>query len=613
MTSPLPSQAINSGANLDDTEYKTEAGESDSDFDDFYFDKHDKPMNKNTESPKWVTEFIFMFAFYITKWQLMFNISSRAVNCLLKMIYVIMYVLALQTRAGLETLLEVFPNSLYKLQQVLNFDDDQFEKYILCPNPECAMLYSYNDVVHETASGIKTAKVCKHQMYNSGPCAVACNTKLVKRVKLKGGIDFVPIKTFCYDSVTNNLEQILSKPGFYQKCQEWKSRDVPNDLYADIYDGIVWKQFGMVNGVCFFNQSDGHIGLQFKIDWLQPFDRRSDVSIGVIYMTVLNLPREIRYKRENCIVVGIIPNMDKEPNLEHILGPLVKELQLLWEGVKLKTSMHSHGKYVRAALVNVACDVPATRKVLGFMTCNSRHGCSKCKKEFPGNVKEGMDFSGNDCEMWCKRSTNEHRRVGRELKHGSLSKTGVHKHQSQTGYKYSPLLELKYFDSIRFHVIDPMHNLFSGTGKRMWRHWSQQLKCFSQTDIDIINDRLERMSAVSDNGWVPKNIGSNWGAWTAYEWKAWVLVYSSYCLEGVLDDDDMKVWLLFVEACKLIVKPSVTKSDVNNGHALLKSFVGNAERLYGKKFITPNMHLHLHLKETMFDFGPVHSYWLFFL
>ena len=31
----------------------------------------------------------------------------------------------------------------------------------------------------------------------------------------------------------------------------------------------------------------------------------------------------------------------------------------------------------------------------------------------------------------------------------------------------------------------------------------------------------------------------------------------------------------------------------------------------GRDFVKPNMHLHLHLRECLFDYGPFHSYWLF--
>lgn len=33
--------------------------------------------------------------------------------------------------------------------------------------------------------------------------------------------------------------------------------------------------------------------------------------------------------------------------------------------------------------------------------------------------------------------------------------------------------------------------------------------------------------------------------------------------------------------------------------------------MYGKDLITPNMHLHCHIKDSIYDYGPIHGFWLF--
>ncbi len=42
------------------------------------------------------------------------------------------------------------------------------------------------------------------------------------------------------------------------------------------------------------------------VDWFQPFVR-TEYSVGAIYLTVQNLPRNERYKEENVLLVGILP------------------------------------------------------------------------------------------------------------------------------------------------------------------------------------------------------------------------------------------------------------------------------------------------------------------
>ena len=44
---------------------------------------------------------------------------------------------------------------------------------------------------------------------------------------------------------------------------------------------------------------------------------------------------------------------------------------------------------------------------------------------------------------------------------------------------------------------------------------------------------------------------------------------------------------------------------------LLETFCKTVEQLYGKEKCTPNMHLHLHLKQCLIDFGPSHAFWCY--
>jgi len=47
-------------------------------------------------------------------------------------------------------------------------------------------------------------------------------------------------------------------------------------------------------------------------------------------MVFFNLPRQKRFKRENMILVGVIPDMKSEPPTNTFLNPLVEELKTAW-------------------------------------------------------------------------------------------------------------------------------------------------------------------------------------------------------------------------------------------------------------------------------------------
>ena len=107
------------------------------------------------------------------------------------------------------------------------------------------------------------------------------------------------------------------------------------------------------------------LGLLINIDWFQPF-KHVQYRVGTIYVSVFNFPCHLRYRRENMILVGIIPG-PSEPSL-HVnpfLKHLVIDLLKLWKGVTMQTTEGLQS--IRAALLCNTSDVPATRKLGGFV------------------------------------------------------------------------------------------------------------------------------------------------------------------------------------------------------------------------------------------------------
>lgn len=111
-----------------------------------------------------------------------------------------------------------------------------------------------------------------------------------------------------YQSLKSSIQRLVSKQGFVENCEQWRSRTAPSGYLCDIFDGSLWNEFNsteknfLTHPYCYM--------LTLNVDWFQPFDRRV-YSVGVIYLTVQNLPRDQRYKIENLIIVGIIPGPDE--------------------------------------------------------------------------------------------------------------------------------------------------------------------------------------------------------------------------------------------------------------------------------------------------------------
>ena len=106
-------------------------------------------------------------------------------------------------------------------------------------------------------------------------------------------------------SLFQPLQFILNRPNFWQECEQWRQRKIATDVLKDVYDGAVWKEFQSYDGLPFLSE-EGNIALMLNMDFFQPFKHVNN-SIGAIYVTILNLPRGIRNKRENALLIGLIP------------------------------------------------------------------------------------------------------------------------------------------------------------------------------------------------------------------------------------------------------------------------------------------------------------------
>jgi len=165
------------------------------------------------------------------------------------------------------------------------------------------------------------------------------------------------------------------------------------------------------------------------------------------------------------VLVGLIPG-PSEPNLtvNSYLTPLVKELKEYWEnGLTLRTYSGTDATF-RIALTCVSCDLPASKKVCGFLHHSAKYGCNKCKKEFITTAPGQTDYSGYDRDNWPLRTAQKHRLDCNEISK-QTTKTGIRNKESEVGFRFSVLLRLPYFNPIRYTVIDLMHNLYLGTAK----------------------------------------------------------------------------------------------------------------------------------------------------
>lgn len=295
-----------------------------------------------------------------------------------------------------------------------------------------------------------------------------------------------------------------------------------------------------------FLSSKYSLGLLLNVDWFNPY-KHVEYSVGAIYTSILNFPRRLRYQKENMILVGIIPGPN-EPSL-HInsfLEPLVEDLQQLWKGVDMTTP--DGVKTIRAALLCTASDIPATRKLCGFVGHGALKGCSRCLKSFP-TTEFGTkpDYSGFQRNTWPKRDLSDHRKQGMNWKHAQTLKK-QQDIERVYGIRFSELLRLPYYDSIRFSVVDPMHNVLLGSAKHIVVLWKEN-GIIQNTHFTFVQDIVDKFVTPADVGRIPRKISSGFASFTADQWKNWTLIFSQVALKMILPDNHYRCWHAFVMEC----------------------------------------------------------------
>jgi len=299
---------------------------------------------------------------------------------------------------------------------------------------------------------------------------------------------------------------MYQRPGFENSLRHWVDRSSFDDILCDIYDGEIWKTFKDdpfdENSALFFGKetADSYLGLIVNLDWFQPFDSVSH-STGVLYASIANLPRDIRFKRENMLVLGILPGPDEVSlhKINHYLSPVVDELESLWSGVTLtSTAEFSEGRTIRAALILISCDLPATRKLCGHIS--ALVSCHRCKKS-ANYVNRHFNFGGmQDMDEWfIQKDLTEHQQKALEWRRCN-SDAERKRFVKDNKVRWSELLRLNYFNPIRHAIIDPMHCIFLGIAK--WivkRIWIDE-GILTQNMFTRMQSAMNRINILSDIG-----------------------------------------------------------------------------------------------------------------
>ena len=282
------------------------------------------------------------------------------------------------------------------------------------------------------------------------------------------GDRYVPIKTYTHQSFRHWLASMLCRPGMEDIIDDYDRLFAEKDDIEDIWHTKFMRNFPDSTQEAherkpFFTpgmKQDGRYAFSLSADSFDPLGNvtaKHTISATGINMVLLNLPPHSRHKTENFYYAGVVPGPGKPSNeqMNHFTQLIVDEFAPLYDhGIRYsKTAKYPNGRACKCIIVILVTDALATRQVAGFRSVTSYYPCSFCLTTI------------HDLETltrpWLERDPTKHREYAARWK-SALTLADRKKIEETHQIRWSPLLELRYWNPSLSTVIDSMHNLYLG-------------------------------------------------------------------------------------------------------------------------------------------------------
>jgi hypothetical protein len=277
--------------------------------------------------------------------------------------------------------------------------------------------------------------------------------------------------------------------------------------------------------------------------------------------------------------VAIYSGLKKPNDLEFLREFLAEAKGLIADGFNI------NGVHVRVRLSCIVCDAPAKAFVKGIIQFNGKYGCDRCVQK--GTYSDGrMLFLHSDAEL----RTDESFRKQENKKH--------HKN-------YSPFCDLP-IDMINDFPVDYMHQVNLGVTKRLLLAWicGPPIARLDTVKIATISSKLSDIRSCMPRDFARRPRSLEYvRLWKATEFRQFLLYTGPIVLKDILDKDKYIHFLSLSCGIALLINESTAVQYNDFAKQLLKFFVDKSIDLYGKNFVTYNVHSMVHLGEVALRYG----------
>ena len=328
------------------------------------------------------------------------------------------------------------------------------------------------------------------------------------------------------------------------------------------------------------------IQLVLNIDGAPVF-KSSKISVWPIWVQVFNLPPKLRGAFSNLCLLALWHGKSK-PDFAKLLPRFLFEIQSL-----IDKSLYIDGLgSLKFSVRSISADMPATACVLCMNQFNGYSSCPHCYiKGFSQDHR--MIFSVK--KVFVLRETKDFKACGIFAEQHNSITCGI---KSLT--PLSKVIELPWNCP-----IDPMHQVFLGTGKTLSKlivslakgQILQKAEAYMSL-VKVLFDIQHRIKLLADIKF-----------WKAFDFKLFFfhvgpLVFCNLQIREVY----FKSFITLCVAIRLLSKTSVKERDISEASVLINEFFENFVEIYGENSQSFNFHTMRHICEQVKRNGPLWSF-----
>lgn len=341
------------------------------------------------------------------------------------------------------------------------------------------------------------------------------------------------------------------------------------------------------------------ISVSWNTDGVQLF-KSSKYAVWPLQLQINELPFKERVKK--ILLAGLWFGNEK-PIVDCFLQPFVEEMNRL-STVGLTWVDEGTTKHTRVFPGPCVLDTVARGMVMNMHQFNGERGCAWCEQtgEVVPKGKGHVRVYPVEPLKGKMRSDNSFRCHARQADQSGEPVAGV---------KGSTILFMLAFFKFPFgFVVDYMHAVCSGFVRHTACMWLKHKKTFPYSIgalIPEIDERLMSLRPVCEMTRLPRSLVLR-KYWKSSEWRNWLLYFSPVVLHGILPQVYYNNWLEFVHLMHFLLGDVVASDQLKSAQKEMIKFLGDYEKLYGKKHLTFNAHALLHLVDCVREWGPLWNY-----